>query len=153
MVYKKSIVRPFQKRIFYTTCAVLWLSGMLWLYVEYFAQIQSEFGPQTNPAQAELLKVHGVATMVFLLILGTMLFHIPIGWRQKRNIFSGESLLVTCGILILTGWGLYYVGHEDLRKCMAMVHWILGAFLPFFIIFHIWKIVHQRSKLLKHQKR
>ena len=143
---KKEVLESWHKKMLYAVSAVLWLSGIVWLYFRYYAESRDEFGPQAHPVQAMSLKIHGMAAIVFLIIFGTLLYHIRPGWRQKQQRPSGVSLLTTCIILILTGWGLYYVGDEQLRSLTSIIHCILGLSLPGIIFFHVWRIVRRRFK-------
>ena len=135
---KKEILGPFQKKILYCISGILWLSGTAWLYFRYFVQGQEEFNAQSYSAQAMCLKIHGAVAIAFLVIFGTLLYHIPPGWRQKSQRPSGMSLLTICGILILTGWGIYYIGHEEFRHFNSIIHCALGFLLPAIIFLHVW---------------
>ena len=143
---KRYVLRPHHKEILYGISALLWLSGAVWLYFRYYPPMQGEFGVQSHPAQTLCLKLHGAAAMGFLVILGMALYHIPPGWRKKRQRPSGVSLLVVSCLLILTGWGLYYTGNDQLRSFTSLSHSILGVLLPVIIFFHVWRIVQRRSK-------
>src|SRR5262245_38745050 len=101
----KALLHPLQKRLLYLTTAVLWVSGAVWLYLL-----------ETNPGRPLWMKLHGAAGMLFLILFGTLLFqHVPAGWEQDRQRPSGAWLFAICGVLIATGWGLYYIGGESLR--------------------------------------
>ncbi len=127
-----------RKITLYALSALLWVSGALWLYLKYFSQGQGEFGTETHPAQPMWLKIHGAAAMGFLMIFGSLLIHhVPPGWRQKSQRPSGAILLTTCALLILTGWGLYYLGDEGLRDWTSVIHWGLGVFFPALIVIHV----------------
>ncbi len=144
---KKHVLTPLHKKMLYGISALLWSSGVVWLYFRYCPPMRCDFGPQSHPAQTLCLKLHGAAAMVFLVILGTLLYHIPPGWRKKRQRPSGVSLLAVCCFLILTGWGLYYTGNERLRDLTSAIHSVLGVLLPLIIFLHVWRIVHRRSKM------
>lgn len=144
---KKGVVRPLQKRILYIASAILWLSGTIWLYLRYFTQTHDEFGPLSHPAQTMLLEIHGAAAMAFLIIFGAVLFHVKPGWLQKRQRPSGLLLIVSCAILIITGWGLYYLGNEHDRDLTSSIHSVLGFLMPVIIFFHVWRIVRQKKCL------
>ena len=130
----------------YGVSAILWLSGAVWLYFRYCHQALEEFAPQSYPAEALVLKLHGAAAMIFLVIFGALLYHIRPGWRKKYQRPSGMLLLTACGLLILTGWGLYYLGNEKLRNLISTIHSIFGILLPVIIFFHVWRIVQRRAK-------
>ena len=125
------LVSPLEKRLLYSACALLWLSGAVWLYLHYFGQVQTDYGPQVSPWQPLCLKIHGAAAMGFLMILGAFfLQHVPAGWQQKNQRPSGSSLIAVAALLVVTGWGLYYVGSERLRHATSLIHSMLGFCLP-----------------------
>lgn len=139
---KKRVLIPVERKLFYLVTGILWLTGTIWLGFRYLTGPDSIF---ESPTQTMLLKIHGAAAMVFLFALGVIFYHIPPGWRKKERRPSGVLLLTICGILILTGWGLYYAGGELFRNWMSWIHSILGVLLPMIIVFHVWK-VYQRLK-------
>jgi hypothetical protein len=95
-----------------------------------------------------LLEVHGAAAMGFLLVLGALLTdHLPRGWRQERERPSGLSLVTLCAILIISGWGLYYFGQEELRAATSWVHSVLGLLLPCAVGVHVWRARRHRARL------
>lgn len=141
-VIKKSALNFLEKRWLYGVTAILWLTGTIWFVLHHLTP-DGEFGSST---QFMLLKVHGIAAMAFLFVLGIIFHHIPPGWQNKHQRVSGVPLLSICGILILTGWGLYYLGQEDWRNAASLIHSAFGIVLPFIILAHIWKIVFVKSK-------
>ncbi len=77
-----------------------------------------------------LMKIHGGAAMVALLLIGTLIaHHIPAGWTALKNRCSGVLLLATLGWLVASGYLLYYSGSETLRAFASQSHlWVgLGA--------------------------
>ena len=84
---------------------LLWLSGGAWLYLHYFRQIEGEFGPEVNPLEPWMMRLHGLVLIPALLALGGLLVaHIPKGWKDvaQRNIGLGLSA-VLC-LLIISGY-------------------------------------------------
>ena len=47
------------RRLIYTLCTLLWLSGCVWLIVHFFFPVTTQFGPAPNPLEPWLLRVHG----------------------------------------------------------------------------------------------
>jgi hypothetical protein len=131
-----------QKHALYGVSAILWLSGAWWLYL-------SLLGRQAADSTAPLLlEIHGAAAMAFLVVFGGLLSdHLPRGWRQRRERGSGLSLVTLCGILILSGWGLYYFGGEGLRAATSTVHSVLGILLPCAMCVHVWRARRHRARL------
>lgn len=117
-----------QKRFLYITTAVLWLSGMIWLCL-----------PEISTGRPSLLKIHGAAAMVFLMVFG-MLYkdHIRRGWKREEQRPSGLSLVTLCSVLVVTGWGLYYLGGESIRQWNSTIHTVFGVALPALIALHVW---------------
>jgi uncharacterized membrane protein YfcA len=142
---KKEVLGPFQKKIFYMISVFLWLTGMIWLYFRY-GMDPGEFGPQSHPSQSVVLMIHGALAIGFCIVLGASLYHMWPGWKKKIQRFSGVALLMVCMILILTGWGLYYIGDEHLREFTSIAHSLLGVILPVLVFYHVWRIIQQRSK-------
>lgn len=84
------------------------------------------------------LAVHGGAAMGFLVVLGTLLpTHVINAWRSGGNRASGIVLLVAIGLLIGSGYGLYYFGGDQLRVVTQWVHLGLGLCEPPLVITHI----------------
>ena len=138
---------PWQKRTLYGVSGLLWVSGACWLYTSYFGQgAGGDEGP--NFAGPLLLKIHGAAAMAFLLAFGTLLpDHLPNGWQQEPQRPSGCSLVAVCVILIVTGWGLYYFGHERLREATSAIHSVLGILLPMAMGLHVSRARRNRSRM------
>jgi hypothetical protein len=124
--------------------SLLWLSGAAWLLLHYFGQGRGDFGPETNPLEPWLLRLHGLAMLPALMGFGGLFVaHVPKGWRDvpQRNIGVGLTALV--GVLTLSGYMLYYVGDDLLRHWASIIHWVLGLGVP--TIF-IWHYIHGRSQ-------
>jgi hypothetical protein len=131
-------LEPLHKRILYLSLGILWLSGLFWLYLKFFGQVQGAFGPQSSPWQAVWMRIHGALAMVFLILFGTLLTqHVPWGWKRRQQRPSGVTLLVISAVLIVTGWGLYYLVNEGIRHWVGLIHWGLGLLFPALIAFHV----------------
>jgi len=127
-----------QLRIVYLATSALVLSGTIWLLLHYFARAQSEFGPVPSAFEHPLLAIHGAAAMAFLIVLGSLLpVHLIRGWNQRRNLWSGITLLTIHAFLIVTGYGLYYFGGDLLRAWLSATHWIVGLSVAGLLAWHI----------------
>lgn len=115
---------------------VLWFSGMAWLLLHNFGQVKGEFGPETNPAEPWLLRLHGAAMIAALLGSGSLLVvHVWRGWNYRSQRVPGLVLAAILTLLIVTGYLLYYVGNEDARRWVSIVHWLIGILiLPSFVL-------------------
>jgi len=114
----------------------LLISGALWLVFHYFLTVSVEFGESRHPLEAWWLRLHGAAAMAFLIVLGTLLpIHIRRAWQVRRNYRSGVVVLTIVTTLVITGYGLYYVGSENLRLWISVIHWGIGlAGMPALIL-------------------
>ncbi len=116
---------------------VLWLSGAGWLLLHYYGQVQGEFGVETNPLEPWFLRLHGLVLIPALMAFGSlMVAHIPKGWKDKSQRVAGIALTVVMGVLILSGYLLYYLGVEWLRDWTSLVHWLMGLALPAVFVWH-----------------
>lgn len=124
--------RPFKAAV-YLSFAALLASGALWMYAQGRLEDQ---GWETLPRL--LMKIHGGAAMLALVVLGVLTVHIRRGWKADKNRLSGALLIAVNAFLILTGYGLYYAGGEALREWLSRWHaWIglgSGVLLPVHVI-------------------
>jgi len=95
-------------------------------------------GAPRNPSAA-LLRLHGAAAMVLLVLAGAAIaLHVPGAWRERKNRLTGALLAGALGALALTGYFLYYAGDEALRSAAGWSHWGLGLALPALGALHVW---------------
>lgn len=128
---------PRHRRWFYGTTAVLFASGAGWLALHGWTARGDTDAPP-HPLQPWLLKLHGAAAMLVLLVLGTLIpLHIRRGWRAATNRLTGAAMVAAAAILILTGYGLYYAGSDRLREFTAQVHDVLGLAAALALAWHI----------------
>lgn len=131
-----SIVLPRRhERLIYCVLALLVLSGLVWLGARYGLRSDPEL---PHPLEAWALKLHGAATMLGLLAVGSVLpQHVRFAWRIRRNRVSGAAILSLAVGLIVTGYGLYYAADETLRPWISLGHWATGLILPAGMIWHV----------------
>lgn len=117
--------------------SILWLSGGAWLLLHYFGRIEGEFGPEINPLEPWMLRLHGAALIPALLGFGGLfVVHMPKGWKDRRQRNIGLGLTALVGLLILTGYLLYYLGSDGLREWASLIHWAIGLAVPIIFIWH-----------------
>lgn len=115
----------------------VWLSGGLWLFAHYFLVKQGEFGPQTAPLEPWSLKAHGAFAFAAIWIFGLLWgLHIMVAWPTRRRRLSGAFLTGAFLLLILSGYLLYYVGGDETRSVVSIIHWTLGLAGPIFYVLH-----------------
>jgi hypothetical protein len=116
---------------------ILWLTGAAWLLLHNFGQIKGAFGPETNPLEPWMLRLHGMAMIASLVGVGSLLVvHVWKGWAYPHQKLIGSLLLGIVGVLVLTGYLLYYVGSEEQRNLISLIHWLVGLLLPIIFLVH-----------------
>jgi hypothetical protein len=124
------------RRWFYLACLGLYLTGAAWLVLHWRTQRSADGIP--SEWQPWLMKVHGAAAMVVLVVLGTLIpLHIRRGWHAGINRMTGIIMIAVMGSLIVTGYGLYYFGDEQVRAITAAAHDVIGALSPVVIFWHV----------------
>lgn len=120
----------------YAAFAVLFLTGSGWLVVDWQKNISSdEIWQQTA---AYLLMTHGGAAMVTLLLLGALIpVHMLRSWRSGNNLVTGSLMITLNTLLVVTAFGLYYLGSETGRPWMSWIHIVVGFCVPSLLALHV----------------
>lgn len=90
-------------------------------------------------ADHQVLVAHGVSAAMMLVLAGSILStHVRVGWKMKRNLWTGLTLLGVMLLLAVSGEMLYY-GSEESRDPSLWVHWVVGvltlAIAPLHVLF------------------
>ncbi len=126
------------KRLTYTIFALLWASGTLWLLFHYFFGAQGDFGPEPHPLEIWWLRLHGLATMLALVAIGSLATnHVRLALQRKKNRRTGLPMLALNTWLILTGYALYYFSSDANAAWLPLLHWTVGLALPLALTIHI----------------
>jgi hypothetical protein len=114
----------------YGTSLSLYLSGLLIWILEHWFYIDRGFGSEPRPLRADVLHLHGILGLLFLIIFGCLYeTHIKRGLRAKRRLKSGLFLLLPLLVLLLTVQGLYYLNDGDLKTVTIWTHTYFGLAL------------------------
>ncbi len=106
---------------------LIFLSGLGWLVDHYVFAGATDFGLARGPFELWWLRLHGAAAMAGLMVLGSLFpGHIARAWRARTNHRSGLMMFGLAALLIVTGYGLYYLGDEETRPWISVVHWLIG---------------------------
>lgn len=126
------------ERWLYFTAAALFLSGLGWLIAHYFLAGPAEFGERHHASEPWWMRVHGAAVMAFLISLGSLFpGHIVRAWQARKNRRTGLLLIAIMTVLIVTGYGLYYIADEAARPWLSIVHWVGGLTVAAGLLLHV----------------
>jgi hypothetical protein len=126
------------KAALYAVLATSWLTGTTWFALHRWVRIEGDFGEEHSPWEAMLLKVHGASAMLVMVYFGYLLAtHVPVGLRSKRNRLLGLTLVYAIGFMIVTAYGLYYLGGEGFRSIVSWAHTVVGFSLPLMLGLHV----------------
>ncbi len=123
--------RPLKAAV-YLTFGLLLLTGAVWMYAQ--SRLEEE---SWEKVPRVLMQIHGGLAMLSMITLGSLTAHVRRGWSADKNRLSGVVLLGICGFLIVTGYGLYYAGGEDLRAWCSRWHWWVGVGLGIILPAHV----------------
>ena len=129
-------LKPSFRLSIYATFAVLFVTGAGWLVADWQKNVSSD--EIWQQAAAYLLMMHGGAAMVTLLLLGALIpLHLRRAWRSQKNRISGSVMATLNAVLIVTAFGLYYLGSETLRPWTSWVHIAAGFSVALWLPTHI----------------
>jgi hypothetical protein len=110
----------------YTAFLVLLATGGMWEVAD------------PGPYALLLMKIHGAAAMLALVLIGTLLaYHVPAGWKVAKNRQSGTLLLAAFTWLAASGYVLYYAAGESLRYYASQSHLWLGIAACAIVALHV----------------
>jgi len=122
----------------YGIFALLFVSGAVWLLADQMKNNPEADTEMWQQASAFVLSLHGGAAMVTLMLLGALgPMHVQRAWRAKTNRVTGVASIALYGLLILTAFGLYYLGSEAIRPWVSYVHIAFGLAVPAVITAHV----------------
>ena len=113
------------KRWLYLCFAALGASGLAWLLLHYGREADA----LPSPAEAWLMRVHGLASMGALMGLGMVAgSHVPAGWRLSAQAgrlaqrHSGLWLSGALALVVMLAYGLLYVVPEAWHEAAGWAH-------------------------------
>lgn len=125
----------------YAVAALLLLTGGAWLIARFLPDVlpAASIDPGTQALwQSWSMKLHGAGALASLFLLGQVWTpHIRQGWRRHHNRWAGAVFGATVGLLVMTGYGLYYFNGEGVRDVTEWLHWIAGALAAFLFWLHL----------------
>jgi hypothetical protein len=136
------------RRSLYAVIAILMFTGICWAILRYFPEAVDVDPRHALGVNAMLMKIHGAAAMLALVLLGTLLpRHVLIGLRGRLNRRTGVSIGVLSIALVATGYLLYYAGGETLREIASDAHLGVGLALPVLLAVHVRRVWRERRAM------
>lgn len=115
----------------------VWLSGVLWWIFDRYLLQQTEYGIAQHPLQVWWLRAHAALATALVWLLGYLSGqHVQRNWPFGLRRFSGLLFISTLGVLLITGYLLYYVEAERPLALIATLHWSLGTVTPLAYLLH-----------------
>jgi hypothetical protein len=97
-----------QRILVYGSLSVVALSGLMWWFLHDF------ISDEPDSLQRLLLVTHGVSAFAALVAFGSVLpMHVRAGWRDRKNLTTGLSVIAGMMVLSITALMLYYGGEES----------------------------------------
>lgn len=128
-----------QRRLLYVAGTTLLVTGIAWLALRYGRG--SDALP--SPLEAWSMRLHGLAAFAVVFALGALAAsHIPQGWhlsqrlRWARQRGSGVALCTLAGLLVVSGYALYYFAPEHVRPPLGWLHSALGGAMATVVVVH-----------------
>ncbi|SOZ17567.1 hypothetical protein [Cupriavidus taiwanensis] len=118
----------------YAVFTLLLVTGIAWLVVRW-----SVADPETQaPWLAWNMKLHGASALAATFLVGTIWSsHIRHAWSRRRNRFAGGVFGFALGLLLVSGYGLYYFNGDLQRGLAEWMHWIAGLSLALPFWWHL----------------
>src|SRR5262245_3394853 len=86
----------------YSSMALLWITGCLWLVLRYYFQVEATAPP--HPLQPSLLVVHGVLALAAIFFFGWLAgSSVGESWWQHVERGTAITILGILGVLTVTG--------------------------------------------------
>jgi len=117
--------------------ASVWASGVLWWVFDHYFLRQTNIGIEQNPLQVWWLRAHALTATLAVWLLGYLCaVHVQRNWsgRLRRN--SGLLFVSAFGVLVLSGYLMYYVDADRPAALIAQFHWIVGLCAPLAFLIH-----------------
>jgi hypothetical protein len=114
----------------YLVFGILLVTGIAWMVFQ--ARLD-----EGNHVSSLMLKLHGGAAVVSLILLGALINHVRKGWKSRKNRTSGLTLILAILFLVVTGYGLYYAGDEQLRTLISQWHSWVGLGIVLLLPAHV----------------
>jgi hypothetical protein len=129
----------------YVIASGAWISGVLWLSIEYPRAVWLPFRSSLGWVPPYLMLVHAIFAVACVWVFGLLFgVHVVARWQHHQNRWSGGILFGAALLLPLSG---YYIYHANswISPSLNLFHWVLGFFAPLAFLLHLFvrRIRHQ----------
>ena len=149
-------LEPRVRATLYVVTSVLFVTGTTWWVLDWRDLLA--VGSTWRQTGSYLLMVHGGAAMLAMVLLGVLIpLHLRAAWPSRSSRGTGVLMIVSHAALIVTAFGLYYIGQDTLRRWTGNVHAAVGLGLPAMIALHVLlgrrRRVERREPVHSHHER
>ena len=129
-------LEPRVRAALYAVTTVLFLTGVTWWALDWRGAF--DVGSTWRPAGSYLLMTHGGAAMLAMILLGALIpLHLRAAWPSRISRGTGVLMIASHAVLIVTAFGLYYIGQDALRRWTGTVHASIGFGVPALLVVHV----------------
>ena len=129
----------------YLVLGSLWLSGCAWLTLDQFFRSKGPFGLTPHPWGPAILLGHGIIAILSMYLLGWVTArHVLKVWPGRLRRWSGGTLAAFFGLLMLSGFALFFVSDDRWQHLAATAHDALGLAITVFAVQH-WFFARRRD--------
>ncbi|HXJ84482.1 MAG TPA: hypothetical protein VMS64_38065 [Candidatus Methylomirabilis sp.] len=131
-------LEPRVRASLYAVTALMFVTGGIWWILDWRDALA--VGSAWRQVGSYLLMAHGGAAMLALLLLGAMIpLHLRPAWPSGNSRVTGILMIAVNAALIVTAFGLYYIGHDALRRWTGTIHASIGFGMPALLAVHVWR--------------
>jgi hypothetical protein len=97
----------------------------------------TDIGLSENPLQVWWLRLHaGTATAAIWLLGYISAIHVQRNWGAGQRRSTGLLFVSAFGLLVVTGYLLYYVDADKPAAMLSSIHWVVGLCVPAAFLLH-----------------
>ncbi len=139
-VGERNPVARWQRSALDAALVALAVTGIAWLLAHYLYGAGNEAVGLPHPAEPWLIRVHGLAAFVALIVFGAFLpAHVPRGWRMQPRRRVEIALIAALAAAIVTAYVLYYFAPDTVRPALGWIHAAVGVAGGLALVLHRWR--------------
>lgn len=126
-------------RLLLLVATILVVSGLLLIPTALEMRLEWEVPWRLQgDAQIGTAALHALMSFLMMVVVGALWsVHMRVGWRHRNNHRSGLMISGMMLLLLLSAVGIYYLADDALALDASLIHMVIGASLPFFLLYHI----------------